>query len=277
MVVIQSAGLTDVGRKRKGNEDRFSINNKLGLYIVADGMGGHAAGEVASKIVVDTINEYMDRFQQDEEAEEMEDLDQTLSKDANRLLSGIHLANKSVFQLSEKNPKLHGMGSTVSAVLFAENTSIIANVGDSPVYLIRNGEIDLLSVLHTVQAEHMALHPDNAKKIGENFNHVLTRGMGISEAIKPDLSELQIFKDDILIICSDGLSDKVKPSEIRDVALTCSPRKTCDNLIQMANDRGGEDNITLIVIKIKNTGSIIFQLKKMIDRFIKIRKIIMNG
>ncbi|RPJ80126.1 MAG: serine/threonine-protein phosphatase, partial [Deltaproteobacteria bacterium] len=80
MVVIQSAGLTDVGRKRKGNEDRFSINDKLGLYIVADGMGGHAAGEVASKIVVDTINEYLDRFQQDEKAEELEDLDQTLSK-----------------------------------------------------------------------------------------------------------------------------------------------------------------------------------------------------
>lgn len=276
MAVIQSAGLTDVGRKRKGNEDRFSINDKLGLYIVADGMGGHAAGEVASKIVVDTINEYMDRFQQDEKAEELEDLDQTLSKDANRLLSGIHLANKSVYQLSEKNPKLHGMGSTVSAVFFAENTSIIANVGDSPVYLIRNGEIELLSVLHTVQAEHKALHPDNIRKIGENFNHVLTRGMGISETVKPDLSELQIYKDDILIICSDGLSDKVKPSEIRDVALTCSPRKTCDNLIQMANDRGGEDNITLIVIKIKNTRSIIFQLKKIIDRFIKIRQLVMN-
>ncbi len=276
MAVIQSAGLTDVGRKRKGNEDRFSINDKLGLYIVADGMGGHAAGEVASKIVVDTINEYMDRFQQNEKAEELEDLDQTLSKDANRLLSGIHLANKSVYQLSEKNQKLHGMGSTVSAVFFAENTSIIANVGDSPVYLIRNGEIDLLSVLHTVQAEHMALHPDNTRKIGENFNHVLTRGMGISETVKPDLSEMQIFKNDILIICSDGLSDKVKPSEIRDVALTYSPRKTCDNLIQMANDRGGEDNITLIVIKIKNTRSIIFQLKKMIDRFIKIRQLVMN-
>lgn len=276
MVVIQSAGLTDVGRKRKGNEDRFSVNDELGLYIVADGMGGHAAGEVASKIVVDTINEYMDRFQQDEKAEELEDLDQTLSKDANRLLSGIHLANKSVYQISEKNPKLRGMGSTVSAVLFAENTSIIANVGDSPVYLIRNGEIDLLSVLHTVQAEHMALHPDNARKIGENFNHVLTRAMGISEAVKPDLSELQIYKDDILVICSDGLSDKVKPDEIRDIAITCSPRKTCDNLIQMANDRGGEDNITLIVIRIRNTWPIIFHLKKIIARFIKIRKIIMD-
>ncbi|MFH2065491.1 MAG: protein phosphatase 2C domain-containing protein [Pseudomonadota bacterium] len=269
MIAIQSAGLTDVGRKRKGNEDRFSLNDDLGLYIVADGMGGHAAGEVASRIVVNTMNEYMNRFQEDEDAEELEGHDQTLSREANRLLAGIHLANRSIYQLSEKNKKYHGMGSTVSAILFAEHTCIAANVGDSPIYLIRDGEIDLLSVLHTVQAEHMAFHPDDLRKISVNFNHVLTRGMGINETVKPDFSELQILNDDILIICSDGLSDKVTPTEIRDVALTCSPKIACENLIRMANDRGGDDNITLIVIKVRNSRSIIFQLKKIIGRFIR--------
>jgi protein phosphatase len=269
MFMIQSAGLTDVGRKRKGNEDRFSVNDELGLYIVADGMGGHAAGEVASKIVVDTLNEYLERFDKDKSAEELEVPDPTLSTEGNRLLAGIHLSNRSIFQLSEQNPKFHGMGSTVSAVLFTKSTCIVANVGDSPVYLIRSGEIEMLSVLHTVQAEHLVLSPENKPAISSDFSHVLTRGMGIDDAVVPDLSELQVFRDDILVICSDGLSDKVAPPEIRDIVLSHAPRKACDALIQTANERGGDDNITLIVLRVKNRMPIIFQLKKTIDRFIK--------
>ena len=267
--MIQSAGMTDVGRKRKGNEDRFSLNDQLGLYIVADGMGGHAAGEVASKIVVDTLNEYMERFGSDNAAEEIAEPDPTLSREGNRLLAGIHLANRSIFQLSEQNQRFRGMGSTASAVFFTKSTCIVANVGDSPVYLIRDREIQMLSVLHTVQAEHMALAPDDNLKISNDFRHVLTRGMGIDDAVIPDLSELQVFRDDILVLCSDGLSDKVSPPEIRDIVLSHSPRKACDTLIRMANERGGEDNITLIVIRIKNRMAAIFQLKKIIERFIK--------
>jgi len=250
MPVIESAGLTDVGKKRKGNEDRFSINNELGLYIVADGMGGHAAGEVASKIVVDTVNEYMNRFNNSEDVEELEDSDQTLSKEANRLLSGIYLANKSVHQLSGSNKRLRGMGSTVSTIFFTENTYIAANVGDSPIYLIRNGNIELLSVLHTVLAEHLALHPDPQKQLGAEFNHILTRGMGIDETVIADISELQTLKEDILVICSDGLSDKVDPEEIRDVVQASSSQKACLKLVQMANERGGPDNISIHVARL---------------------------
>ena len=139
MVVIESAGVTDIGRRRKDNEDSFLLDNDLGLYVVADGMGGHLAGEVASKLVVDTVWDYTKRFKEDEDAKELEDVEETLSKEANRLLSGIRLANQGVYQAAQSNESYRGMGSTLSAVYFTDKTFIVANVGDSPIYLVHGG------------------------------------------------------------------------------------------------------------------------------------------
>ncbi len=253
MVVVESAGLTDVGRKRKGNEDALLIDEQMNLFIVADGMGGHQAGEVASKLVVQTIREYMERFQDRADMVEPEVQDDTLSQDANRLISGIYLSNRVVHQASRSKKSYQGMGSTVSAVCFTEDTIIATNVGDSPIFLIRDGKIERLSVTHTVYAEQMALAPEAGRRFGKEFSHVLTRAMGIDESVKADICELQCFKGDSLVIGSDGLSDKVRPEEILKLIKTQKkPEKICRILVDMANDRGGDDNITVIVLNVKS-------------------------
>ena len=254
MVTIESAGITDVGRKRTGNEDSLFLDDGRKLYIVADGMGGHQAGEVASSLVVETIRDYMKRFAEENSVEEMADVDETLSKEANRLLSSIHLANLGVNKVSHTKDSYRGMGSTVSAVYFTDQTVIAANVGDSPIYLVHNGNIERISVLHTVVAEQEALDPDGAKNIGREFRHMLTRAMGIEETVKSDVCEIPFFKGDVVVISSDGLSDKVEPEEILDVVKKEGPDKACRSLIDLANERGGDDNVTVIVLKVKRDG-----------------------
>lgn len=251
MIIVDSAGISDVGMKRKGNEDSFYVNDNLQLYIVADGMGGHQAGEVASNLVVESMRDYMKRFKEGADVEELDDSDETLSKDANRLISSIQLSNRVVYELSGSKKKYRGMGSTVSAVFFTNDTIIAANVGDSPIFLIRDGTIETLSVPHTVIAEQMALNPDSAMHFGNEFRHMLTRAMGIEDTVVPDLCEIQCFKGDTLVIASDGLTDKVYPEEILNVVKQSRPEKACKTLVDMANERGGPDNITVIVLKVK--------------------------
>lgn len=253
MVVVESSGLTHVGMKRKGNEDAFLFDDNLKLYIVADGMGGHQAGEVASSLVIKTMMDYMKRFNNGHEVEEMEDIDNTLSKDANRLIAGINLSNQVVYQAARKKASYRGMGSTVSSVYIANDTLITSNVGDSPIYLIRNNEVEELYVSHTVMAEQMAMNKTGDKFFASEYSHMLTRAMGIEPQVKADTFELQYFKGDILVIGSDGLTNKVSPEEIMENVLKNKrPAKSCQQLVDMANERGGEDNITVIVLKIKS-------------------------
>lgn len=251
MVIVESAGITDIGKKRKGNEDYLILDDSLNLFMVADGMGGHQAGEIASRLALETIQNYMQRFKGNEDVEELEDTDDSLSKEANRLLSSIYLANRGVFQVSNSKDAYYGMGTTVSAVLFTGQTVISANIGDSPVYLVHNNQIELISVLHTVAAEHAAIDPEGAKKLNGKFSHVLTQALGVREEIKPDICESQCHKDDIVVIGSDGLSDKVSPGEICDVVNTQRCAKACSTLVDLANSRGGDDNITVVILKIK--------------------------
>lgn len=255
MVIVESAGISDVGRKRSGNEDALFIDDERKLYVVADGMGGHQAGEVASALVVETMRDYMKRFSEENSVEEMAGVDETLSKEANRLLSSIHLANLGVNRVSHSKESYRGMGATVSAVYFTDQTLIAANVGDSPIYLVHNGNIERISVLHTVMAEQEALDPDSAKNLGREFRHMLTRAMGVEDTVEPDMCEIPLFKGDVVVICSDGLSDKVAPEEILDIIVEKErPDKTCRSLVDLANERGGEDNVTVIVLKVKKHG-----------------------
>jgi protein phosphatase len=264
MVVIESAGLTDVGKKRKGNEDALIVDDELGLYIVADGMGGHRAGEVASQLVIESMRDYLKRFQEDAEAQELEDIDASLSKEANRILAGIHLSNTVVFQTSSNDEAYLGMGSTVSVISVNDRTLVAANVGDSPIYLIHKGKIELLSEPHTVVAEHAAIDPEGAQQLGGEFRHMLTRAIGTEETVKASVCEIPYFKDDILVICSDGLSDLVETDEILEVVRTHPPERACRTLIDLANQRGGTDNITVVVLKVKKTGSNNGKMKNLI-------------
>jgi len=250
MVIVESAGITDRGKKRKGNEDAMFLDDSLGVYVVADGMGGHQAGEVASNLVVETISGYVKESRENGTVDHAV-IDRSLSTEANRLLNGIHLSNQVVHEASLNNNSYRGMGSTVSAVYFADGTLISANVGDSPIYLIRSGNIKLLSVLHTVFAEQLACDPENAQALGSQFKHVLTRAMGTEQQVKADVYELQCFENDILVISSDGLSDKATPEEIMETIADNELDTGCRRLVELANARGGDDNITTIVLKIK--------------------------
>ena len=270
MIEIESAGLTDVGKRRTGNEDALFLDDALGLYVVADGMGGHQAGEIASQLVVKTISDYILQSKNNGSGRENNDWDKTLSSEANRLLSGIQLSNKVVHDASMDNDAYRGMGSTVSAAYFTDGTLIVANVGDSPIYLIRDGKIKLISVLHTVAAEQAAINPENAKNLGIEFRHVLTRAMGTEESVKADIYEINCFKNDTLVISSDGLSDKASPQEILELVNQDGLDTVCQRLVQLANDRGGEDNVTTIVLKVKQVKKTRLNFRRMkavINRF----------
>ena len=263
MIIIESAGITDIGKKRKGNEDALFLDDNLGLYVVADGMGGHRAGEIASNLVVETMGEFFQLSKNNGDGHGKINSDKTLSREANRLLSSIHLSNKVVHEASLDNDACRGMGSTVSAVYLTDGTLIAANVGDSPIYLIRDGKIKLLSVLHTLLAEQTAMNPENAKRLGTEFRHVLTRAMGTYDSVKADIYEIQCFKDDILVISSDGLTDKATPEEILELVHQNGLNSACQKLVKLANDRGGEDNITAIVLKVKAVENTRFNLKRL--------------
>ena len=251
MVIVESTGISDVGRKRERNEDSLFYDDKIGLYVVADGMGGHLAGEVASRLVVETMRDYIRQIKEAQQSEESIYIDDSISKEANRLLSSIRLSNQVVHEASLQDESQRGMGSTVSAVYFTEDSFIIANVGDSPIYLIRNGSIELLSVLHTVFAEQTARDPENADLIGNEFKHVLTRAMGVDDSVQAHIYETSCQKNDILVISSDGLTDKASPEEIREVVNHSNSDRACQELVDLANERGGDDNITAIILKVK--------------------------
>jgi protein phosphatase len=224
----------------------------MGLYVVADGMGGHNAGEVASQLVVDTIRDYLNQNSDPDPVQDPIKADGKLSKDARRLLSGIHLSNHVVHQAALQNEDYKGMGSTVSVVYLTDRTFIVANVGDSLVYLIRDGKIKLLSVPHTLVAEQAELDPENAELLWNDFKHVLTRAMGVDKSVKADIKEIPFFRNDILVISSDGLTDKATPEEILELVDNQRSHLACQKLVDLANARGGEDNITAIVLRIKS-------------------------
>jgi protein phosphatase len=255
MVTIESAGITDIGRRRDQNEDSLFIDDGMGLYVVADGMGGHKAGEVASKLVVETIRDYLKQNQSDGQVEDLTKVDPSLSKEARQLLAGIHLSNRIVHQTSLSNEAYKGMGSTVSAIFFTKKTFIVANVGDSLIYLIRDGKIELISVPHTLIAEQTELDPENAELLWSDFKHVLTRAMGVDKSVKADINEVPFFKNDILVISSDGLTDKASPEEILELVHNRRSERACQGLVDLANSRGGDDNITAIVLRVKSSGN----------------------
>ncbi len=257
MTEVEAAGVTDVGRMRKANEDSFYMDEALRIYVVADGMGGHKAGEVASRIVVETIQDKIGQEPSNTDGENLITDNQNLSPAATRVLSGIHLANQAVFTLSESNKDYKGMGSTVSAILLAGKKIISANVGDSPIYLIRNDVIEELYTPHTYIAEHAKLAPEGAKPLGEQYSHMITRAVGLKELVQPDICEIEGLQGDTIVICSDGLSDLLKPEEIKKVTAKYKPEKAVRALVAHANKRGGRDNITVIIIHITSHPNVV--------------------
>lgn len=246
-----SSGLTDVGRKRNNNEDTFYIDDRLGLYIVADGMGGHRAGEVASSTVVSSIKDYVEAFHSSGQVHQGSE--GGLSPAAAAVCHGMELANRVIFQLSADQGSYKGMGSTAAVAYLHGDTLVTANVGDSRIYLIRKNSIEQLSQDHTLLAEQ--------KKKNSNWDlnfssipmkHILVRAVGIQEIVETDVYEMQPFSGDLVLMCSDGLTDMLTDCQILEAVQEGGALdEICQRLVCEANDRGGFDNITVVLVRLQ--------------------------
>lgn len=249
---IDAFGLTDVGRKRKHNEDAYALDVNEGLFIVADGMGGHAAGEVAAKITVETIGEFIAATRQKEEATWPFRYDHQLEFNSNRLAIAIEKANERVMAAVAAQPWLKGMGTTVVAGLLNEKTLSLAHVGDSRAYLYRDGALSRLTDDHSWVHEQVAagiLTEEEAKS--HPLKNVVTRALGGGPSVSPDLQELAFQPGDEFIFCSDGLTTMLTDEEILDLAENeRDPQSLCRKLVDTANERGGVDNITVVVVRV---------------------------
>jgi protein phosphatase len=250
--VIEAFGLTDVGRKRKHNEDAFALDVADGLFIVADGMGGHAAGEVAARITVETISEFIAATRQKEEATWPFKYDHSLEFNSNRLAIAIEKANERVMAAVAAQPWLKGMGTTVVAGLLNEKILSLAHVGDSRAYLYRGGTLRRLTDDHSWVHEQVAagiLTEDEAKS--HPLKNVVTKALGGGASVAPDLQELEFSPRDRFLFCSDGLTTMLSDEEIEDVVASHEdPQELCRALVDLANEKGGVDNITVVVARV---------------------------
>lgn len=247
---VTAFGLSHVGRQRQHNEDNFLVEQKANLFVVADGMGGHAAGEIASRIAVDSISEFILHTIEDD-GTWPHAYDESLKRGTNRLMAALKLANTRVVEAMKKDVRLRGMGTTVVGCLEEEGTMSIAHVGDSRAYLIRNGSIERITNDHSwvfEQVQAGMLTEVEAEK--HPLRNVITRALGGSLSVVPDASEIDCRAGDVYLLCSDGLTGMVPEDDIlRLVTNTEDLGKACQQLIDMANERGGVDNITTVLVK----------------------------
>lgn len=245
-------GKTDKGLVREENEDVFCIEGDYGFLAVADGMGGYASGEVASKMVIDIIRDYL----KNEEEPLAEEYHPKYSKLTNRMMSGIRLANRAIYDASRSQSKLNGMGTTVAAVLFSGDRLSIAHVGDSRVYLIRGGNIEQITDDHTVVSEQVERGLMTKEEATEShMRHILTRALGTAPEVKVDMDELTVSEGDKFVLCTDGLSELVSDDEILFTVLSSNtPEVACNELVNMAIQKGGDDNVTVIVASVPQEG-----------------------
>lgn len=252
---------TDVGLKRDHNEDSLCADPKLGLFIVCDGMGGRNAGEVASSLAVEVIQKHMNEAQKNPSLPMIGEVNPKLSPQTNRLASAIRLANQIVYGASHSKSGQYGMGTTVVCGLINGPLLSVAHAGDSRMYLIRGENIHALTADHSLVAEQVRqgiLTEEQAERSAQR--NIVTRALGVEETLEVDLDEIELVKGDILLLCSDGLTKGVKPAEIiRVLREEKEPQAACDRFIRLANEAGGEDNTTVIVVMIKKVSTGVWQ------------------
>ncbi len=249
---VKASGITDVGLKRERNEDSFSVEDTLGLFVVADGMGGHLAGEVASQVAVEMITKSYRKWVEKETPEEelFSAPDKSLSREGNYILSSIRLANRVIYEMALENEQYHGMGTTVVVLLVKPELIIAANVGDSRIYQIRDDRFERLSKDHTIVAEQIEMGMMTEEEASTSpLKHILTRNLGSAENVEPEIFELIPSDNDRFILCSDGLTDMVKDEEILRMAEEAEdPDQLCRRLVELVLKRGAHDNTTIISV-----------------------------
>ena len=248
---VQVAGKSDVGCVRKNNEDNFGYDARYGIFIVCDGMGGAAAGEVASKLSVDTVLTYFREAARTKRYPVVGEQFEGVSDRANAVGSAIQLANAAVHEMGKSHAAQRGMGSTIVAVLTEKNFISIGHVGDSRIYLIRGGEIMQLTDDHSLVMEQVRrglITREEAEK--SEMQNIIIRALGSEDTVKPDVEDLVVLPGDILILASDGLTKHVKDDWMLGIVMEApSLEQAVDDLIDSAKAHGGDDNITCILLK----------------------------
>jgi len=251
-VQIVSGGVTDVGRVRTNNEDCFRIVAPLHLFVLSDGMGGEAHGEVASALAVETVVQHCVDGQKNAAVTLYGEQQPGWSDKTQRLSSAAHLANKKIFESAHEHPDQEGMGATLTAAWIDGSRLSIAHVGDSRAYLLRGGSLQQITSDHSLVAEQVRqgiLTPAEAEQ--SEMQSVLLRALGSQPDIQIDAEEHGLIARDILLLCSDGLTRMLIEPEIAGT-LQAEPDATraAQKLVELANDRGGADNITVVVVRI---------------------------
>ena len=246
---LHSYGATDVGRRRDHNEDAFLCDDDLGLWVVADGMGGHAAGEVASQEAIDTIFGMVTRGKRTLELHG--DLSEEKARAARRLLEGaVQAATYIIFAIAELDPGKAGMGTTISAMMRAGNYAVLAQVGDSRIYRVRSTEVTQLTEDHTMvawQLKQGLITPEEAKRSKQR--NVITRAVGNRDYVQVDTVIIECELGDLYLLCSDGLHGYLRSEELPEL-VAVGGGDAVKKLIKLANRRGGKDNITAVLVEV---------------------------
>jgi protein phosphatase len=251
---LTSSGTSDVGRKRSHNEDAYLLLAEESLYAVADGMGGHASGEVASRIAVEEMSEFFRMTGRDDEATWPFKMDPARGYDDNRLLTGVKLANLRIFERAATDERLRGMGTTLVAASFpkAGRTVLVGHVGDSRAYLFRRGALRQLTEDHSLLNDYRKSRALTPEEI-EAFPHknVIVRALGMKDSVDVDLVREELEDGDVLLLCSDGLSGMVPDARIAELLRgTAGDLKHASQaLVDAANEAGGADNVTCVLVQ----------------------------
>ncbi len=249
---IEVAGETNVGRKRNHNEDNFAIMLDFGLFLVADGMGGHASGEVASKMAVDAMQEFFSQTQDDPERTWPYKMDRSKGYEENRLITGIKLANLRIYETAQREAKKRGMGTTFVGIFTANDGVYVAHVGDSRVYRYRDGKLEALTEDHSLLNDYIKMKRLTPEEIA-NFPHknVIVRALGMKDTVKVDTRFEIPQLNDVYLLCSDGLCGPVKDEQIAAIVgeHNTDIKLATSKLIEAANENGGPDNVTAVLVK----------------------------
>jgi protein phosphatase len=248
---IEVAGETNVGRKRNHNEDNYALFSEHGLFIVADGMGGHASGEVASQMAVEAMQEFFGQTAEDPERTWPYKMDRSKGYDENRLITGVKLANLRIYETAQREAKKRGMGTTFVSIFNATDGVYVAHVGDSRVYRFRAGKLEALTEDHSLLNDYIKMKHLTDEEIA-NFPHknVIVRALGMKDTVKVDTRFEVPAAGDVYLLCSDGLSGPVPDDEIARILGANSDLTTAaSKLIEKANENGGPDNVTCVLVK----------------------------
>ena len=248
-----AAGKTDVGLQRDHNEDSYLLMPEFGLFVVADGMGGHRAGDVASRLAIEAIAEYFRSIGNDDVTWPLP-FDGRLSEDENHLLVAVRLANRRILERSARSREFHGMGTTVVGAMFnpEQGRMIIAHVGDSRAYRVRDGFITQMTRDHSLFNDYLMAMPDlSEEQRSELPKNVITRALGMQEDVSVDIQPDNVREGDVYVLCSDGLSGMVEDEDIVSIVSNADELGgVCQRLVRRANENGGEDNVTAVVVRV---------------------------